>query len=224
MVIEPVAHLYNDYVEKFGIPRQSLRVPTRAKIVFVEKYRVPEALREIDHFSHLWLLFDFSQAHRGDFSPTVRPPRLGGNRRVGVFASRSPFRPNSIGLSAVRLLAVEKDARLGHCLIVEGADLLNGTPIYDIKPYLAGDSIPQAVCGYADEFTDYALSVDFPPRLLELLPPQMRTPLVALLREDPRPSYQEDNTRVYRFRYGNFEIGFSVDGDLLRVLSVDAAD
>lgn len=220
MIIEPVAHIDNDYVEKFGIPRQSLRAPVRSKIVFTEKYRVAEALRGIGSFSHLWLLFDFSKAHVDGFSPTVRPPRLGGNRRVGVFASRSPYRPNNIGLSVVKLLAVEKNERDGSYLVVEGADLLCGTPIYDIKPYLPGDAVPDAVCGYADDCIDYALTVDFPDALLALIPEEKRAPLLSLLADDPRPSYQADETRVYHLRYGAFEIDFTVEEMVLQVCAV----
>ena len=224
MVIEPVAHIDNDYVEKFGIPRQSLRAPVRSKIVFTEKYRVAEALRGIEQFSHLWLLFDFSKAHGDGFSPTVRPPRLGGNRRVGVFASRSPYRPNSIGLSVVKLLAVEKNEREGSYLVVEGADLLSGTPIYDIKPYLPGDAVADAVCGYAADCIDYALTVDFPNELLAVIPKDKRAPLLSMLADDPRPSYQADGARVYHLRYGAFEVGFTVEGAVLHVCDVGKAE
>ncbi len=224
MIIEPIAHIETDFKEKFGIPRQSGRVDTLGKIVFLPAYRSPEALRGIEEFSHLWLLFDFSLSHREGFSPTVRPPRLGGNRRIGVFATRSPYRPNSIGLSSVTLIEVGYNEQDGNYLVVSGADLLDGTPIYDIKPYLPhSDCHSDAKGSYADEHFDHAITVDFPEALLTRVPKDKRETIIALLREDPRPSYQTDPDRLYRMRYGEYEITFSVDPvkELLTVKAVE---
>lgn len=221
MYIEPIAHIETDFKEKFGIPRQSGRVNTYGKIVFTPKYRDREALRGIEEFSHLWLIFDFSLAHREGFSPTVRPPRLGGNTRVGVFATRSPFRPNSMGLSSVRLVALEENEQDGSYLVVEGADLLDGTPIYDIKPYVPhSDSHPDAVGSFSDAHRDYRLKVDCPDALLFKMPEAKREAALACLAEDPRPSYQSDPERIYRMRFSNFEIAFIVNGDTLTVTDV----
>lgn len=221
--IKPIAHIKSDFKEKFGIPRQSGRAPSlTAEIVFEPEYRNAEALRGIEGFSHLWLLFDFSESHREDWSPTVRPPRLGGNTRVGVFASRSPFRPNPLGLSCVRLLGVEKRESEGRVLLVSGADLLDGTPIFDVKPYLPfADCHPDATAGYAGEHERHALQVDFPKALLARIPQEKRAGLTECLADDPRPSYQEDPARVYGMRFADFEIGFSVNGNVLTVLSVE---
>lgn len=219
--IEPIAYIETDFPEKFGVPRQSGRVEAlRGRIVFLPAYRNPDALREIKGFSYLWLLFDFSLSHRDRWSPTVRPPRLGGNRRVGVFASRSPFRPNPIGLSSVRLLGIEHSEKDGDCLLVGGADLVNGTPIFDIKPYLPSDSHPDARGGYADAETFHRLTVDFPPDLLASLPLEKREPLLLSLADDPRPSYQDDPMRIYRMRFASLEVAFTVEGDTLFVKDV----
>jgi len=221
MVITPIAHIETDFKEKFGIPRQSGCVPSLlGRIVFLPAFRNPEALRGLEGFSHLWLLFDFSKAHREGWSPTVRPPRLGGNKRVGVFASRSPFRPNPIGLSCVRLLGVE-ETEAGHVLLVSGADLLSGTPILDIKPYLPfADCVPDAVGGYADEVREYALSVDFPPALLAKIAPEKQAAARAALAQDPRPSYQDDPARVYCMRFASYDIHFTVSGGIAHVTDV----
>ena len=225
MIIEPIAHIQTDFKEKFGIPRQSGRVETLGKIVFLPKYRDREALRGIEGFSHLWLIFDFSLAHRESFTPTVRPPRLGGNTRVGVFASRSPFRPNAMGLSSVRLVEVGYTEKDGDYLLVAGADLLDNTPIYDIKPYLPfTDSHPDAVGGYADEHIDHRLDVIFGEALLSCLPEDKRNLAIACLAEDPRPSYQEDDTRVYHMRFAEFEIDFTVSQKTLSVTNVKKAE
>ena len=223
LTIHPIAFVRSDFKEKFGIPRQSGRVPSlTGTIIFEPEYRVAEALREIESFSHLWLIFDFSQAHREKWSPTVRPPRLGGNRRIGVFASRSPFRPNPLGLSCVKLLGVEKTADEGIVLRVSGLDLLDGTPIYDIKPYLPfADCYPEAVGGYADAQRDYHLKVEFPQTLLRKLPENKREAGLDCLSEDPRPSYQEDAQRVYTMRFMDYDIRFRVCGDTLRVFEVE---
>ena len=221
MEIFPIAHIQTDFNEKFGIPRQSGKVSSlTARIVFEPKYRNPDALREIEGFSHLWLIFDFSLAHKVGFTPTVRPPRLGGNRRVGVFASRSPFRPNSLGLSSVQLLRIEKTENEGDVLIVSGADLLNGTPIYDIKPYLSyTDSHPDAICGYASEALGHKLNVIISDDLLEKIPENKREALIDCLKEDPRPSYQDDE-REYTMSFADFEVSFRVCGENLEVLKI----
>ncbi len=215
-----IAHIKNDFTTKFGIPRQSGLAKTESLIVFEPEYRVDEALRGIDGYSHLWLIWKFSEAERDTWSPTVRPPRLGGNKRVGVFATRSPFRPNPIGLSSVRLLGIEKTAQ-GSVLRVLGADLMDGTPIYDIKPYLAfTDSHSDAVCGFADERKDYSLTVDFQDELLSLIPNEKQKSLIELLSGDPRPQYITDSDREYGFLYGGYEIKFTVNEDVLTVVDV----
>ena len=221
LFIKPIAHIRNDYKEKFGIPRQSGRAPAvLSEIVFEKEYQTPDALREIEGFSHLWLLFDFSLSHRDEWSSTVRPPRLGGNTRVGVFASRSPFRPNPIGLSCVRLLRVEKSDNQGLILIVSGADLLDGTPIFDIKPYLPfADCITDATGGYATEHEHHNLQVVFAENLLTKVEKEKRQGLLEILADDPRPSYQDDG-RIYGMHFGEYEIKFTVDGDILTVIEV----
>lgn len=221
--IEPVAYIRTDFKDKFGIPRQSGRVASAmGRIVFVPKYRNPDALRGISAFSHLWLLFDFSAAHRAEWSPTVRPPRLGGNERVGIFASRSPFRPNPIGLSCVKLEQVLSTEHEGTVLIVSGVDLLDNTPIFDIKPYIPfADCRPEADGGYADRFSSHRLSVDFPPELLALIPEEKRKVAIDCLAEDPRPSYQTDPNRIYGMSFAGFDIRFSVNGERLSVSAVE---
>ena len=221
--MKPVAYIHTDFKEKFGIPRQSGRVPQSiAEIVFCPEYRSPDAVREIEGFSHLWLIFDFSKAHRDPPPLTVRPPRLGGNRRVGVFASRSPFRPNSLGLSSVRLLEVKKTQDKGPVLRVSGADLLDGTPIFDIKPYLPfTDCHPDAVGGYADEKSDYRLRVVIPEDLRTVLPDDKTDSLIGCLSEDPRPSYQDDENRVYSMLFSDFDVRFTVKGGTLTVKEIE---
>lgn len=217
-----IATIHTDYKEKFGIPRQSGIVgETVGRIVFLPPYNRAEAVRGIEGYSHLWLLWQFSEAIREEWSPTVRPPRLGGNRRVGVFATRSPFRPNPIGLSSVRLLGVEVGEE-GPVLTVGGADLLDGTPIYDIKPYLAyTDAHPEAVGGFSDDVRDYALRVDFPEELLARIGKDDRAAILGILENDPRPSYQEDAERVYYVNYGAYEIAFRVAENRLTVIGVE---
>ena len=218
-----IAHIENDYKEKFGIPRQSGLVESLvSKIVFEPEYRNPDAFREIEGYSHLWLLWHFSEADRGEeWSPTVRPPRLGGNTRVGVFATRSPFRPNSVGMSSVKLERFETDKNLGPVLYVSGADLLDGTPIFDIKPYLAYvDSHPEAKDGFALNQKEGTLTVDFPEELLAEVPVEKRQGLIELLSQDPRPQYQNDPERVYKMKFGAQEVWFKVEDDKLNVCKI----
>ena len=217
-----IARIHNGFSEKFGIPRQSGLVRgTRSVLVFEPAYRNPDALRGIEGFSHLWLIWAFSKAERDGWSPTVRPPRLGGNTRMGVFATRSPFRPNAIGLSCVELLGVELHTPQGPVLTVGGADLLDGTPIYDIKPYLPhADCHPEATGGFAAEKAGYALSVSCPPALLARIPEDKRSVILELLAQDPRPSYQSDPQRVYGMTYGGCNVRFTVADGVLTVCGV----
>ena len=217
-----IAHIHTDFPTKFGIPRQSGIVESlQGTIVFKAEYRNPEAVRGLEEFSHLWLIWEFSEAKRENWSPTVRPPRLGGNVRKGVFATRSPFRPNPIGLSSVKLEKVEIDPKLGPVLHVSGADLMDGTPIYDIKPYIVyTDSHPEAISGFASKPAEYLLEVVFPEELLQQVPEAQRESLIAVLAHDPRPQYQEDPERVYGMAFADFEIKFKVDGMRLTVLAV----
>lgn len=216
-----IAKIHTDFKDKFGIPRQSGLVgETVGRIVLLPPYNRREALRGIEGYSHLWLIFEFSRSVREDWTPTVRPPRLGGNRRVGVFATRSPYRPNPIGLSSVRLLGVTEENG-SPVLLVAGADLLDGTPIYDIKPYLAyTDAHPDAVGGFAEEVFSHALSVDFPSSLLSTVAEEHRAALLGILAQDPRPSYQDDPERVYFLTYASYELSFRVAEDTLTVISV----
>ena len=220
-----IARIHCDFKEKFGIPRQSGLVPqTRARIVFEPEYRNPDALRGIEGYSHLWLIWAFSKAERDTWSPTVRPPRLGGNTRVGVFATRSPFRPNAIGLSSVTLEEVQLHTHEGPVLIVGGADLLDGTPIYDIKPYLPYvDSHPEARGGFGAEKAGYALSVVFPPELEERIEQDKRDALRGVLENDPRPSYQNDPQRVYGVRFAQHNVKFTVEDGVLTVIEIENA-
>ena len=219
--LDIIARIRSDFPEKFGIPRQSGIVDElRAKIVFEPQYRNPEALRGIEGFSHLWLIWQFSENLRDKWSPTVRPPRLGGNTRLGVFATRSPFRPNGLGLSCVRLLAVEKDEKLGHCLIVAGADLMDGTPIFDIKPYVPyADCHSDAADGFAPD-PGRMLQVEFEGDSLEAVPEDKRSALRGVLSADPRPSYQKDAERIYNLDFAGMSVKFTVDGDTLTVREV----
>ena len=222
MEITPIAVIHNAFSDKFGIPRQSGRSESIvSEIVFEPDYRAPEALREIEGFDYLWLIFGFSEAAYGKFSPTVRPPRLGGNRRVGVFASRAPYRPNSLGLSSVRLLSAERTEDRGTVLRVGGADLLDGTPIYDIKPYLPfTDSHPDAACGYAGEHRDHRLSVEDPAGCLHALPADLLPTARECLSDDPRPSYIDDPSREFGLRLGAYNITFTVNQHTLTVTGV----
>lgn len=222
MDMKIIARIRTNFPEKFGIPRQAGLVPgLLGRIVFEPEYRTAEALRGIEGYSHLWLIWQFSEAVRDEWSPTVRPPRLGGNRRIGVFATRSPYRPNPIGLSSVRLVSKEVSESEGTVLIVSGVDMLDGTPIYDIKPYLAfTDSHPDAVSGFADEVKDYKLDVVIPSDIKEALKDCDIEALSEILSEDPRPSYQNDPERIYGMRYGEYEVKFRVDGVRLFVVEI----
>ena len=223
MELKIIAKICTDFKDKFGIPRQSGIAKTVGRIVFEPEYRVREALRGIEGYSHLWLLWGFSEARRDGWSPTVRPPRLGGNKRMGVFATRSPYRPNSIGLSSVRLLSVEDTAQEGLVLIVEGADLLDGTPIYDIKPYLPfTDSHPDAIGGFADEVREYRLKVNFGLHLIEKIPDNKRDALITILENDPRPSYKEDGDHEYGMVYADLDIFFKVEDGTITVTRVES--
>lgn len=216
-VIRPVAYIRSDFSEKFGIPRQSGLVDAlTARIVFEPEFRRPEAIRDIEGFSHLWLIWQFSQALTSEFHPTVRPPRLGGNERRGVFATRSPYRPNALGLSCVELAGVENGE-----LIVRGADLLDGTPIFDIKPYLPYvDAYPDARGGFTDTTKEYALQVVCPDALLCKVPENKRAALSGVLKNDPRPAYQHDPERVYALDFGGNNVKFTVAGDVLTVTEI----
>ena len=221
--MRPIAYIRSDFPTKFGIPRQAgLVKELRATIVFEEEFRDPEALRGLEGFSHLWLIWEFSAAKRDTWSPTVRPPRLGGNRRMGVFATRSPFRPNPIGLSCVRLEGVEPDGGPGPVIHVSGADLMDGTPIFDIKPYIPyADCHPEATEGFTAPGQDYLLEVNIPTQLLECIPEEKRESLRGVLAQDPRPSYQKDGDRVYGFSFGGMEVRFTVNSGVLTVVAVE---
>ncbi len=220
--MKTIAHIRTPFPTKFGIPRQSGLVPEiEGRIIFAPPYRDPDALRGIEGFSHLWLLWEFSQTQRETWSPTVRPPRLGGNTRLGVFATRSPFRPNPIGLSCVRLLRVEWETPQGPVLVVAGADLMDGTPLYDIKPYLGYvDAHPEAVDGFAAPVCRELRHVVFPEALLSRLPEPLRAGALGMLAQDPRPAYQADAGRVYGVPYAGFDIRFTVSGQELTVCDV----
>ena len=217
-----IAHIHTDFTEKFGIPRQSgLAEGLLGKIVFEPEYRDANAFRGIEGYSHLWLLWQFSKAIRKDWLPMVHPPRLGGNTLMGVFATRSPFRPNPIGLSSVKLERVEMEEKLGPVLVVSGADIIDGAPIYDVKPYLPyTDSHPDAVGGFSDEVRDYALQVEFPEELLQMIPADRRKGLMEVLAQDPRPSYQNDPERKYGFQFAGFDVRFRVADGVITVCEV----
>lgn len=220
--IQAIARMKSDFPTKFGIPRQSgLVEELRSTIIFEPEYRNPDALRGIEGYSHLWLIWQFSQAVRQDWSPTVRPPRLGGNTRMGVFATRSPYRPNSLGLSCVRLLAVEDTKEFGTVLHVGGADLMDGTPIFDIKPYIPyGDAHPDAIGGFSDQAGDFLLDVVIPDDLLNQVPSNKQQALLGVLSHDPRPSYQRDPERIYGLSFAGYNIRFQVRENVLSVLAI----
>ena len=221
--IQAIARMRSDFPTKFGIPRQSgLVEELRSTIVFEPEYRNPDTLRGIEGFSHLWLIWQFSEAVRKDWSPTVRPPRLGGNTRMGVFATRSPFRPNNLGLSCVRLLEVEETKEFGTVLHVGGADLMDGTPIFDIKPYIPySDAFPEALGGFTDHTGEFLLDVEIPSGLLAQIPAEKRQALLGVLRHDPRPSYQRDPERVYGLTFAGYNIRFRVTKQTLTVSEIN---
>lgn len=220
--IKPIAYIRTDFSSKFGIPRQSGLVDElEATIVFEPEYRNPDALRGIEEYSYLWLIWQFSECADKDWTPTVRPPRLGGNKRMGVFATRSPFRPNSLGLSSVKLLGVERTENEGYVLKVSGADLLDGTPIFDIKPYLTYvDSHPEASNGFALDEKSGSVEVEFENNLLEIIPEKKRKALIAVLAQDPRPGYQDDCERIYGIAFAGFDVRFTVSENKLKVIEI----
>ena len=225
ITIRPIARMKSDFSTKFGIPRQSgLVEELRSTIVFEPEFRNPDTLRGIEGFSHLWLIWQFSEAVRDNWSPTVRPPRLGGNTRMGVFATRSPFRPNNLGLSCVKLLGLEQTAD-GVVLHVAGADLMDGTPIFDIKPYIPySDSYPEALGGFTDTAGDFLLDVNFPTQLLAAIPAEKQEAVKAVLSHDPRPSYQRKPGRIYGLNFAGFDIRFTVEEDTLTVVDVQKSE
>ena len=221
MQLEVIARIHTDFPTKFGIPRQSGLADTKAEILFEPDYRSPDACRGLEEFSHLWLIWGFSEAEGRKWSPTVRPPRLGGNKRVGVFASRSPFRPNPVGLSCVALERIEKREGKGMILHVRGADLMDGTPIYDIKPYLPYvDCHPDARGGFAEQKKEYRLKVEIPKEWMDKVPAEHREVLIQVLSQDPRPSYQEDPDRIYGMAYAGMEVRFRVIENRLKVCEI----
>ena len=223
MQIEPIGYIHTDFKEKFGIPRQSgLAGRLRGKIVFEKQFRDPEALRGVEGFTHLWLIWEFSANRPHDWQPTVRPPRLGGNEHMGVFATRSPFRTNPLGLSCVRIVEISLAGHEGPEIVVSGADLMDGTPIYDIKPYIRyADSRPDARCGYVDSLSDDRLSVNVPSSLAEKWSDRIDIPaLIQVLELDPRPSYQNDPDRVYGMKFMDYDVRFTVDGNVLTIIDL----
>ena len=223
VTIQVIARMHSDFATKFGIPRQSgLVEELRSTIVFEPEFRNPDSLRGIEDFSHLWILWQFSEAVRQGWSPTVRPPRLGGNTRMGVFATRSPFRPNNLGLSCVKLLGVEHTEQFGTVLHVGGADLMDGTPIFDIKPYIPyADCQKDATGGFTDNAGDFLLDVHFPAELLHTLPEGKRDAAIQVLSHDPRPSYQRKPDRIYGLTFAGYDIRFRVEDDTLTVVEVN---
>jgi tRNA-Thr(GGU) m(6)t(6)A37 methyltransferase TsaA len=221
--LNPIAYIHSDFPEKFGIPRQSGLIDgLSASITFVPPYGDPAALRGLEDYSHIWLVWGFSMSFGKDWSPTVRPPKLGGNQRMGVFATRSPFRPNPLGLSCVRLISIDLASNASPVLYVDGADLMDGTPIFDIKPYLPYvDSRPEASEGFGGPLKNTNLNVDCPLKWLNLIPPKHRKPLIAILSQDPRPSYQHDSNRIYGMRYAELDVKFRVEKDTLHVCSIN---
>ena len=224
--IRIIARMHSDFSTKFGIPRQSGLVESLSStIVFEPEFRNADALRGIEDFSHLWIIWQFSEAVRQGWSPTVRPPRLGGNTRMGVFATRSPFRPNNLGLSSVRLLGVEQTREFGTVLHVGGADLMDGTPIFDIKPYIPyADCHPEATEGFTGQVEMQALTVEIPPELLARFPVEKRDALVGVLAQDPHPRYQADASRVYGLEFGGYEVKFTVSDQILAVTDIAKKD
>lgn len=218
-----IAHIYTEFREKFGIPRQSGLVDgLKGKIIFEPEYRVAEAVKGLEEYSHIWLLWKFSESEREKWSPTVRPPRLGGKKRVGVFATRSPFRPNPVGLSSVRLEKIEYEEKLGPVLYVSGIDMLNGTPVYDIKPYLSYcDSHAHAQCGFADAAAEHKLPVVYEPEMEERIGSEQMRTICSLLEQDPRTAYMNDEEREWGLSYGGYNIKFTVRGQELRITEIE---
>ena len=226
MTLKVIAHIHTAFPTKFGIPRQSGLVDSlRGEVIFTPEYRNADAVRGLEDFSHIWLVWQFSGAVRDSWSPTVRPPRLGGNTRMGVFATRSPFRPNPLGLSSVQLEAIEHRPDVGPVLLVRGADLMDGTPIYDIKPYIPyADCHPEATEGFTGQVEMQALTVEIPPELLARFPVEKRDALVGVLAQDPRPRYQADASRVYGLEFGGYEVKFTVSDQILTVTDIAKKD
>ena len=224
--IKTIARIYNDFPQKFGIPRQSNLVTSlKAKIIFEPEFRNSDALRGLNDYSHIWLIWGFSENIRESWSPSVRPPRLGGNTRLGVFATRSPFRPNPIGLSSVRLEHIEMHSEYGPILYVSGADLMNHTPIFDIKPYLTfTDSHPDASNGFAGPIKDFTLNVECPPHLMVQIPEIHRQTVIDLLAQNPRPTYQNDPDRIYGFSFAGMEIRFKINGNTLSICDIEKSN
>ncbi len=222
MEIKEIGHLKTLFPTKFGVPRQSgVSKSSPATLIFEEEYRSPEALVGLSDYSHVWVIWGFSEAKYGQFSPTVRPPRLGGNTRVGVFASRSPYRPNSLALSVLKIESIEKTEKYGHVLHLSGADMMDGSPVYDIKPYIPfADSIPNASGGFTENLDDYILDVKIPSEVEKSLPAELLPCLIEALKNDPRPSYIDDPCRVFGFFYDKYEIKFTVEGKVLNVISI----
>ena len=218
----PIAYIHSDFPDKFGIPRQSgLAQSLKSTLIFEPDFRFPDAFRGLEDYSHIWLIWGFSENKHSRWTPTVRPPRLGGNTRKGVFATRSPFRPNPVGLSSVKLDKIEFTKEHGPVLHISGADLMNGTPIFDIKPYLPYvDSHPDALNGFANSIKDYALHVTDPHEMLSYVPIEKRSAIIEILSQDPRPSYQEDPKRIYGLRFSDYEIRFRVEKNILYILSI----
>lgn len=218
-----IAHIRTDFTSKFGIPRQSGLVDElEATIIFEPEYRNPDALRGLDEYTHLWLLWQFSECADKEWTPTVRPPRLGGNKRMGVFATRSPFRPNPIGLSCVKLLGIEKTEKYGYVIRVSGADLLDGTPIYDIKPYLPYvDSHPEASNGFALDEKEGRLNVEIPDELIKKISPEKQAALKAVLAQDPRPGYQDIPDRIYGIEFAGYDVRFVIENNILTVVEIN---
>lgn len=220
--LKVIAHIESDFDSKFGVPRQSgLASSLIARVVFKPEYRTPEAFRGIEEFSHIWIIWDFSESHKDRWSPTVRPPRLGGNTRVGVFATRSPFRPNPLGLSCVKLERIEFDKKDGPVLVISGADMMNGTPVFDIKPYLpSADSVSGATGGFSEKNIKKTLQVAWDDTQTAGFPENKKEALRQVLESDPRPAYQDDPDRIYGFSFAGYEISFYVKNDILFVKNI----
>lgn len=220
-MIKPIAYIRSCFPDKFGIPRQSGLTPSlKAEIILEKEFRNPDILRGLSDFSHIWLIWGFSENEDRGWTPTVRPPRLGGNTRMGVFATRSPFRPNGLGLSSVRLEEIRSDSSDGPVLVVSGADLMNKTPIYDIKPYITLDCRKDAVCGFQDSTKNYRLQVNFPPALLSQIPEELQKGLTEVLAQDPRPSYQNNPDRIYGISFSDYDVHFRVADGILTVTEI----